>query len=61
MKACAMKCETKTGLTRDCLICGHSMSADDKDGEQILVCADCIGREGELITVAEDFFCENYN
>lgn len=61
MKSCTTKREAYAGLTRDCLSCSHSMSTDDEAGEQILVCADCVGHEGSFITVAEDFCCENYN
>lgn len=45
----------------DCLRCSHSMSGDDEAGNQILVCMDCPGHEGEVLTVDENSFCLNFN
>lgn len=42
--------------TKDCLSCSASMSADDENGEQYLVCS-THGYE----RVPEDGCCEDYN
>lgn len=42
--------------TKDCLSCGASMSADDENGEQYLVCS-AHGYD----RVPEDGYCDDYN
>ena len=42
--------------TKDCLNCGASMSADDENGEQYLVCS-AHGYD----RVPEDGYCDDYN
>ena len=44
-----------------CLFCKHSMSADDPDGSQVLVCLECDGFEDKEIIVGDDECCKNYS
>lgn len=48
--------KTCSGETKNCLNCGASMSADDENGEQYLVCS-ALGYD----RVPEDGYCDDYN
>lgn len=56
LEANRMKCTTD----RNCLFCKNSLSADDDNGSQVLVCFDCSGHEGEKVLVKEEGICPNF-
>lgn len=47
-------------MSKCCLFCVNSMSADGMDGMPVLVCFECEGKEGREMQVDEDETCANF-